>query len=236
MGQKLTRQELDAEHSSKERVQRFLELAVNVYNDEEWVPKSTPFSDFHFELDRAIDLPFDKTSDPLTVEQAKAMYTDMRAAMNQALFNWKASGRGEGRRDDNDVIYRFNGTIYFQTGNDSDDENDNVEYVNDNRSDFINGNLSVGYFWCLLESHGLVSACSQNCEAIGMTMDNIRETSNLSCIKSKNGKSKRNTIESDILTSVESMMSSNNEVSFAMHNQNHLYEKLIDATDFENQA
>ena len=166
---KRSREELDARNSEKERVVGFYEDVICSYNDASWIPKSTSFGDFHFELDRSIELRFD--GDALTVEQAKGMYRDMRAAMNIALANWKASGRGEGRRDEG-VKYRFNGTVYEEKEENGDEsDSDDVEFINDNRSDFINGNLSVGYLWCLLEKYHLVSTCSQNCEAVGMTMD-----------------------------------------------------------------
>ena len=108
----------------------FYEHVIASYNDTSWVPKSTCFGDFHFELDRSIELRFD--GEAMTVEQAKAVYRDTRAAMNVALMNWKDSGRGEGRRDEG-VRYRFNGTVYEEKEMDGDNSgDDDVEFINDN--------------------------------------------------------------------------------------------------------
>ena len=238
LSQTLKRQELDARNSEKERVECFYEKLSNCYNNKQWVPKSTPYGEFHFELNRSIELPFDETSGPMTVEQVKATYRDMRAKLNIALSKWKASGAGEGRREDS-AKFRFNGTSYIQQvnndgGDDSSSDEDEIEYINDNRADFIQGHLSVSYLWCLLESHGLVTACSQNCEAIGMTMDSTREASKQKCFtNSGSGGSKRKAGDSEekILQSVERMMSSNKASSNAIHNENVCYDTWYDARE-----
>ena len=107
--------------------------------------------------------------------------------MNVAMYNWKASGNGKGVKSGE---YRFNRIAFIQCDN-NDDDNQSVEqeykikYVDDDRGKFIEGDLSVGYFWGLTDMVQLVTTVLQNCKAVGMTMEDNREASTQKCILKK---------------------------------------------------
>ena len=54
-----------------------------------------------------------------------------------------------------------------------------VDVVDDDRWDFIRS-IHYCYFWSLAESLDLVNDVSQNCEAFGVTMDEVKKTASVS--------------------------------------------------------
>ena len=61
---------------------------------------------------------------------------------------------------------------------DASDENDNVIFVDDDRWQFCQFvGMHLGYFWCLTELNELTDECTQNCEGVGVKMDEVCNTS-----------------------------------------------------------
>lgn len=175
-----SRQELDARNSER-RPLSFFEAVVEKYNDEEWIPRSSIFSEFHHEFSTSISLPLyrmdgkeEKREAKLTVEKAKEIFRDSKASMNWSVAAWRKSGNGKGNLADGEKM-RLKGTAYA-----IEDDEAVVTYIDDDRFDFCGNSLPTGYFWCMAEMHDLVGTVSQNCSEVGVTMENVSATGSMS--------------------------------------------------------
>ena len=80
---------------------------------------------------------------------------------------------------------------------DATDENDNVIFVDDDRWQFCQlVGMHLGYFWCLSELNELTDECTQNCEGVGVKVNEVRNTST--------GSNKKKRSESSIKTMIDS--------------------------------
>ena len=69
--------------------------------------------------------------------------------------------------------------------NESADE-EGVVFVDDDRWQYCQMvGMHLGYFWCLSKLNDLTDDCRQHCKMVGVTMDNIRDTSSSSSSGSK---------------------------------------------------
>ena len=64
---------------------------------------------------------------------------------------------------------------------DATDENDNVIFIDDDCWQFCQlVGMHLGYFWCLSELNELTDECTQNCEGVGVKVNEVRNTSTVS--------------------------------------------------------
>ena len=77
----LSRVQLDARNSEKERVKPFFEIVCDKYNEKDWTPLSKPFPLFHHELIQSFDLPLLEGQE-LTYKQTKRLLVEVRGRHN----------------------------------------------------------------------------------------------------------------------------------------------------------
>ena len=82
--------------------------------------------------------------------------------MNQSVSNWKKSGNGKGNynaRDIGEKLIQFNGTTYDEDLIELDDEDNKKEmkFVDNNHFQYCGNHLSTLFFWCMIDSSGLVT-------------------------------------------------------------------------------
>lgn len=167
----LSRMQLDARNSGR-KYKTYFEKVAELFNDESYSPMSYAFKDFHYGLAENIvlSLPPQKDDCQLTAEKAKISFRDAKSNLNVAINDWKKSGNGKGNKNE-DIEIRINNCDYdkqliFGEG---------VKWVDDDRFDFCKRNVPFGYFWCVAELNDLVKTVSQNCESLGIDLENIRE-------------------------------------------------------------
>ena len=87
-----TREELDARNSGLYK--SIYEKAVEKFNNKDWIPLSTVFSDLHEDFEKSKPLPLNVA--PITAEQFKEKLTDNRYKMVKVIADWERSGSGRG--------------------------------------------------------------------------------------------------------------------------------------------
>ena len=110
---------------------------------------------------------------------------------SQAIQGWKKSGNGKLNCVDN--VLKIRGVYGVDDElTDATDENDNVIFVDDDRWQFCQlVGMHLGYFWCLSELNELTDECTQNCEGVGIKLDQVRDTSSVTKKRRVNHQLKR---------------------------------------------
>ena len=130
----------------------------------------------------------------------------MKGAMNKAVSCWKRSGNGKSNDIDGKMV-RLNGTT------EQEEEEEDIEYVflDDDRFDFCGNNLAVAYWWASADHMGHTEFISQNCNEVGLDMNNIQATSNqrvqLTAKKNKKSKENNDGLISGLSNNIEKVMS-----------------------------
>ena len=96
---------------------------------------------------------------------------------SQAIQGWKKSGNG--KLNCVETVLKIRGAygVDEELAEES-DERDNVIFVDDDRWQFCQSvGMHLGYFWCLTELNELTDECTQNCEGVGVKMNDVRSTS-----------------------------------------------------------
>ena len=140
----------------------FLEEVVKKYNNEEWTPRSTIFTEFHHEFRTSISSPLYRTDgneerrkENLTVEKANEIFRDSKASLNWSVAAWSKSGNGKGNLANGEKM-RLKGTTYA-----IEDDEMVIIYIDVDHFDFCGNSLPTGYFWFMAEMYDLVGTVSR---------------------------------------------------------------------------
>ena len=157
-----SREELDG-RNSEDSAPDIWTLVSDDYNNPVFAPTSTIFIDLHQQFTQSMDLSLQQNEELMTPENAKKLMKNVWSLYKRASTNWSASGNGKEGRASN--TQRFSNTNY-----DDDDEEDlgEIEYLDDDRWIFCNGNIAVAYFWGVVEKLRLSSFCLQNLQKFGL--------------------------------------------------------------------
>jgi hypothetical protein len=137
-------------------------LASKIYNEPLFAPTSEIFIGLHQSFTQGMDLSLQSNEALMTPENAKKYVKNVWSLYKRAYSNWSASGNGKDGRASNP--HRFIDTVYDV---DEEDPGD-IEYINDDRWKFCEGNIALAYFWGVIEKLGLTSFCLQNLQKFGM--------------------------------------------------------------------
>ena len=113
----------------------------------------------------------DENQDLITPAEVNTKFVQMKGAMNKAVSCWKWSGNGKSNAIDRKEV-RLNGSM------DTEEDDEDVEYVflDDDRFDFCGNNVAVAYWLASADQMGHTEYISQNCNEVGLDMNNIQAT------------------------------------------------------------
>lgn len=192
----------------------FYQKVCDKYNDVQWVPSSISI---HYVpgLGKSVDLHLVTEDDgqphQYRYDQVKDEFTKLKSAMNVAFKKWGGSGNGEGMLADAEKpngpekVYRFGGFNYSTPDDEVEKE---VEYLDDDRWHFCNGQMIVYYFWVLADLNEVVLEVSSSICAIGLRMDQaVAKTSGKTMITKLNEKKrkKKNDCSDEMLSQMREM-------------------------------
>ena len=118
----------------------------------------------------------------MTVEKAREIFRNSKAAMNWLAAAWKKRGNEKGDLVKGEKVLA-RGTLYVIEGNKA-----AVKYADDDRFDFCENSIATSYFWCTIEKHNIISTVSQNCAEVGVTMTKVNYTADVRAKRSKKEK------------------------------------------------
>jgi hypothetical protein len=172
----LKRVVLDARNSTNKEDDIWTDIAT-LFNDNNWKPKSTVFTDLHPDsmFTVVIDLSLPSDFAPWTPDTVMKALKELWSNFKKAVMRWRSSGNGkENQRKDGAVQINLNGTVYLRDPTPADDDIAIVvHHVDDDRWDFCQQNLSVAYLWGLVEMVGLTDFCVQNIGKLGLENGNV---------------------------------------------------------------
>ena len=162
----LSRKQLD-ERNSEDNVDSWEEVCED-YNSESYSPTSYTFPKLHSKFRLPISLPRPEHFVPMSPETAKGVIKDLSSKFKKANTYWKASGNGKDDEAEEGQVVRLllKGTDY---GDMAEEPNITIKYVDNDRFDFCNDDLTTAYFWGFVELIGLSQFCMQDIASIHWT-------------------------------------------------------------------
>ena len=139
----LSRKQLD-DRNSEDNVDLWEEVCKD-YNSESYYPTSFIFPKLHSKFRLPISLPLPDHFVPMNSENAKRVIKDLNDKFKKANKNWKASGNGKDDKAEEGQVVRLllKGTDY---GHVAEEPNTTIKYVDDDRFNFCNNDLTTAYF------------------------------------------------------------------------------------------
>ena len=161
----LSRKQLD-DRNSGDNIDLWDEVCQD-YNSEAYSPTSFTFPDLHSKFRLPVSLPRPVNFEPLSPETAKRVIKDLNSKFKKAYTNWKASGNGKDDEAEDGHVVRLllQGTEYPDV---AEEANTIIKYVDDDRFHFCSDDLTIAYFWGLVELVGLTAFCMQDIASVGL--------------------------------------------------------------------
>jgi len=204
----LSRQQLDARNSEM-AVEDYFATVARVFNDQDWIPTTTPLPDVHQELATAIQIPLRNYS--ITREKVKEKYNEMKNHLHSMILKYERSGNGGYQRSED--------------AQDWGEFDEDLVMDGDDRKNFLpGGNQNLYYllyFWYKLDSEGYLQF------TLAVLPKNVKASSDEFSFVAKRPEKKQKTSESteklnDTLTSLSETMRSQMKTEY--------FEKLLDVT------